>query len=221
MRSCLGASRLPLCGGDGLGWQRTPPLLTPHSSPLCAGELMQLRSQHFKARAAESLANPHLRQALSGLRERMVVGRAHIRRRAGQLRADARGRQGGARRRARASGFPAGGIRAQRHRARGSGALGRDAAGHEPHRAGDRPARQCAQGDQVQVDARGGVRPQPPPAGGRHRGARDRPGRVHHRAVRRRALPHHRAGDPPYAGRGGRPVPGPAPPSAQDRYRAS
>jgi len=36
---------------------------------------MELRSQSFKARAAESLANPHLRKALSNLRSRMVVGR--------------------------------------------------------------------------------------------------------------------------------------------------
>jgi L-lactate dehydrogenase complex protein LldF len=36
---------------------------------------MELRSQDFKAVAARSLANPHLRQALSGLRQRMVVGR--------------------------------------------------------------------------------------------------------------------------------------------------
>ena len=36
---------------------------------------MQLRSQEFKARAARSLANPHLRKALANLRLRMVVGR--------------------------------------------------------------------------------------------------------------------------------------------------
>ena len=36
---------------------------------------MQLRSQEFKSRAARSLANPHLRKALSNLRMRMVVGR--------------------------------------------------------------------------------------------------------------------------------------------------
>ena len=36
---------------------------------------MQLRSQDFKAAAARSLANPQLRQALSGLRQRMVFGR--------------------------------------------------------------------------------------------------------------------------------------------------
>ena len=36
---------------------------------------MELRSQNFKARAAESLANPHLRKALANLRSRMVVGR--------------------------------------------------------------------------------------------------------------------------------------------------
>jgi L-lactate dehydrogenase complex protein LldF len=36
---------------------------------------MQLRSLEFKARAARSLANPHLRQALANLRLRMVVGR--------------------------------------------------------------------------------------------------------------------------------------------------
>ena len=36
---------------------------------------MQLRSQEFKARAAASLANPHLRKALGNLRQRMVVGR--------------------------------------------------------------------------------------------------------------------------------------------------
>jgi L-lactate dehydrogenase complex protein LldF len=36
---------------------------------------MHLRSQEFKARAARSLANPQLRQALANLRLRMVVGR--------------------------------------------------------------------------------------------------------------------------------------------------
>ena len=36
---------------------------------------MQLRSQDFKAAAARSLANPQQRQALSGLRQRMVFGR--------------------------------------------------------------------------------------------------------------------------------------------------
>jgi len=36
---------------------------------------VQLRSQDFKPAAARSLANPHLRQALSGLRQRMVLGR--------------------------------------------------------------------------------------------------------------------------------------------------
>jgi len=36
---------------------------------------VELRSQNFKGRAAESLANPHLRKALSNLRSRMVVGR--------------------------------------------------------------------------------------------------------------------------------------------------
>lgn len=36
---------------------------------------MELRAQDFKARAAKSLANPHLRQALTNLRKRMVNGR--------------------------------------------------------------------------------------------------------------------------------------------------
>jgi L-lactate dehydrogenase complex protein LldF len=36
---------------------------------------MQLRSREFKALAARSLANPHLRKALAGLRQRMVQGR--------------------------------------------------------------------------------------------------------------------------------------------------
>jgi L-lactate dehydrogenase complex protein LldF len=36
---------------------------------------MQLRALEFKARAARSLANPHLRKALANLRQRMVIGR--------------------------------------------------------------------------------------------------------------------------------------------------
>src|SRR5690348_7989129 len=36
---------------------------------------MQLRAQEFKARAAQSLDNAHLRKALSNLRQRMVFGR--------------------------------------------------------------------------------------------------------------------------------------------------
>lgn len=36
---------------------------------------MELRAQDFKVRAAKSLANPHLRQALANLRKRMVNGR--------------------------------------------------------------------------------------------------------------------------------------------------
>src|SRR5512145_1003296 len=36
---------------------------------------MQLRSQEFKARAARSLADPHLGKALASLRQRMVLGR--------------------------------------------------------------------------------------------------------------------------------------------------
>ena len=39
---------------------------------------MQVASMHFKSRAAEKLADPHLREALDGLKSRFVAGRANV-----------------------------------------------------------------------------------------------------------------------------------------------
>ena len=39
---------------------------------------MQVTSMHFKARSTEKLADPHLRQALDGLKQRFVPGRAAV-----------------------------------------------------------------------------------------------------------------------------------------------
>ena len=39
---------------------------------------MQVMSMHFKPRATEKLADPHLREALDGLKQRFVPGRANV-----------------------------------------------------------------------------------------------------------------------------------------------